>query len=341
MDDLILPEDIESLTVEAVRDLHATWTARITELRELDSRTITEAREMRRLVEEANAMSAIVNSVAGEEPALEELPEDAPIEEVVEEEAPVVEETSVEEVEALAHAAAIAAGSLVLPSGSTASETAPVARASFRASAGQQTMKANAELSVDALGEVFEDARRNALTSSDMPKTYLASVNRFREDGQRLSGMNGTAANTALISEMEQNPRTAAICGPLDVVRQIPDCVENGRPVRDMFRQIPADRGAFLFQRSVGLADVANGVGEWTDAQQAAIDPADPSTWKQCHALVCAPAITAEVDSIFRCLTTDVKQEFSNPEQVQNNINTLSAATDRLAEGLLLRKSVV
>lgn len=340
-EDLTLPEDIETLTVEALREMHGRWTARITELRELDSRTIAEAREMRRLVEEANQMSAVVNAVTGDEPALEDLPEDAP---VVEEE-PVVEEAApvIEEVPAPADATPIAAGvtaaELVLPgAGVPASEAPVVARAAFRASAGQQTVPSNAALSIEELGEVFEDARRNALSSREMPKTYLASVNRFAETPQRLSAQNGTAANTALINDMPQNPRTAAICGPLDVVRSIPDCVENGRPIRDLFRQIPADRGAFLFQRSVGLADVADGTGEWTDADQAAVDPSDPSTWKQCHALVCQPAITAEVDAIFRCLTTDVKQEFSNPEQVQNNINTLSAATDRLAEGLLLRQ---
>jgi len=342
-EELTLPEDLEALTVEAVRELHGNWTARISELRAQDSRTIAEAREMRRLVSEANQFVEIINSVSGDEPVVEDLPEETPVA-PVEPEAPlVVEDAPVEgeaEAEAVARAAGVSARDLSLPGAGQVppSEAPRVASATFRASAGQQTVPSNSELSIDALGDVFESARRNALNSTEMPKSYLASVNRFDPEGPRLSSQNGTAANTALIADLPQNPRTAAICGPLDVVRTIPDCIANGRPVRDIFRQVPADRGAFLFQRSVGLADVADGVGEWTDAQQVAVDPGNPATWKACHALVCSPPVTAQVDSIFRCLTTDVKQEFSNPEQVQNNINTLSAATDRLAEGLLLRQ---
>lgn len=341
-EELTLPEDLEALTPAELREMHASWLARISELRALDSRTIAQARELRRLVGEANEMAAIVLSVAGDEPEAEPLPDEAPAveaEPVVE--APEGEGVEAETVEAPeARAAAISAADLVLPgAGAVAASEAPVVvHAPFRASAAQQTMPSNAELSIESLGEVFEDARRNAESSRELPKTYLASVHRFRDDTPRLSGMNGTAANTALINEMPQNPRTAAICGPLDVVRSIPDCVENGRPVRDLFRQIPADRGAFQFQRSVGLADVADGIDEWTDANQAAVDPGDPLTWKACHALVCQAAITAQVVALSRCLTADVKQEFSNPEQVQNNINTLSAATDRAAEGLLLRQ---
>lgn len=358
-EDLTLPESLDALTPAELRELHSQFLARITALREQETLTVAEARELRSLVADANTLAETVNEVAQSAPELSDLAPEPPVvdpttDPVIPESqaaapegpdgAPPVVDPAAPPVDPAAHAAGVSAADLGQLPGAGAppsEENHPVGHAVFRASANQQTVAGGATLELDAIGEVFEDMRRTASGAREMPKSYVASVNRFREDlpeQMRLSGRNSTVANTELINNLPQQPQTAAICGPLDVVRTIPDCVENGRPVRDMFRQIPADRGAFLFQRSVGLADVADGVAEWTDAEQADIDEADPSTWKQCHALVCTDPITAEVDAAFRCLTVDVKQEFSNPEQVQNNISTLSAATDRLAEGMLLRK---
>ena len=342
MDPLEMPESLDSLTAPELRELHATWVARITELRGQEILTVAEARELRTITAEANTIAAAVNEAAEVTPDLDELAEDPPAEEEAPaelEEAPAEAEAPTE-VAPLAHAAGISVADLGgLPSGGAPSENShPVSQASFRASAGQQVQPAGSTLSLSQLGEIFEDARRTGMASRIMPKTVVASVSRFTEDAPRLSGHNGMTANTDLILNMPQQPQTAAICGPLDVVRTIPDCVDNGRPVRDLFRQIPADRGAFIFQRSVGLGDVGAGNGIWTDADAAALDPNDPTTWKQCLELVCADPITTEVDAIFRCMTADVKQEFSNPEQVQNNLNTLSASADRLAESVLLAK---
>lgn len=174
----------------------------------------------------------------------------------------------------------------------------------------------------------------------------VASIS-FRDplpDGQELSHLNSAAANTALIhaTPMPATPhgeppsRTAAICGPADIIREIPNCIGHGRPIRGIFRQVPSQHAAFQFLPSIGLASVEAGVVLWNDADQALVDESDPSTWKPCVPLVCGTPETTELKRIPSCLTVEVLQSFSTPEQVANWVDTIGAQTERVAEGALL-----
>lgn len=351
---LTLPEDLGAQTAAQLRELHVAFTARIAELRAQDSMTIADTRELRQLIGDANTLAQSINEATEVAPELSDVtPEPEPIDPVVDPAAdPVVDPaeggepaTSTDDAEAettvdpAAIAASISAGALHVNggTGTTASETAPAQLpAPFVASVGQHEFQAGAPLEFSEIGEMFVEARRAAKEATRDGKVVLMGVNRYAADKPMLSGTNGAIANTRLINELPQAPRSAAICGPLDIVRAIPNCVSMGRPVRDRFRQVPADRGAFQYIQSVGLGDVADAVSLWTDTDQSNVDPGDPSTWKGCHSLVCKSPTEVEVQAIPSCMLADKKQEFSSPEQVENNIATIAALTERTAEANLL-----
>ncbi len=348
LEELTLPDNLDQLSETQLRELHTDYVSRITELRDEEVLTVAQARELRRLVEEANTVGAVINEVAAPMPAVDDTNPARPEVPTVTAEAPV----SAEAVEAPAEisdevvpdelpqpvAASIRVNELDTPDGGPGSETPNIPGAVFTASASQADYTAGAELTIEDLGHLFESAGREQISGGNYQgKARLASIDRYVDGAPRLGS--DKYFNTQLINSLPQHdPKTAAICGPIDIVRPIPDCVDTGRYIRNMFRQVPAPRGAFQFMKSIGLADVSDAVTIWTDADQAAIDPNDQSTWKQCHALVCEPTITTQVEAIVACLTVETKQEFSAPEQVQNNINTIAALTDRVAEGELLRR---
>lgn len=339
---LTLPEDMTALTVPQLRELHGTFTARIAELRALEAMTVAQARELRDLVGSANTIAETINEASAVMPDAVDLPDDAPPVEIVPpvvegeggDAAPVVEgDEVVPTPEAIA--AGIAAGELDVSGGAAGQRpsegAAQLAPAAFVAAIGQHIASEGSDLSIEQVGAIFSRARDESrrVRAGEETKHPLFSVNRYgpTESFQKLSSQNGHVMNSRIISGLPQHARTAAICGPLDIVRAIPNCVENSRVVRGMFRNIPAERGAFQFLRSVGLADVDDGVpeGGWSDTDQDGVDPGDPSTWKPCHALECGDPVEVEVTAIPSCLTVDAKQEFSAPEQIENNIQTLSA----------------
>jgi hypothetical protein len=353
-DALQLPEDLGTLNETELRELHARWVSRIEELRSLETLSVDQAREVRRLVDEANQVAALVNELVTEAPSVADLaahpapaPEPTP-EPVAEapESTPEAAAEVVAEAEAAVQeasepvAASISVNELDLPQGDNApSERTGPEPAPFLASVGQADYQPYTSLTVDDLGNMFDRAQAERLApGSQGGKVILASVNRYVDGAPRLGS--DKRANTELINDLpqEHDPITAAICGPLDIVRPIPDCVNRSRIIRGLFRQVPAPRGAFQFMRSIGLADVDGGVTIWTDADQATVDEGDPATWKPCVDLVCSPTVETEVEAISTCMRADVKQEFSAPEQVQNWLNTLQALTDRVAEGELLSR---
>lgn len=363
-DALTLPADLGVFTRVQLRELHAEYSTRIAAINAIpiSDRTLAQARDLRRMVAEANLVAGAVADAQEVGPVLSDVPEEpaAPVEPAEPDAGAGGDggdggdgdaggaggdggDAGADGADALTPATMVAAVSAsdihVDGAGDQrSSEIAPAAiPAPFIASIGQQEIRSGSELSIEDIGEIMTEARRASLGDRrGLGKDRLFSLDRYRAGAQRLNPLNNALVNTALLATPQNDPRTAAICGPADIVRTIPNCVQNSRVIRDAFRQIPAERGRFQFLRSVGLADVDDGVAIWTDVDQAAVDPDVAATWKPCHTLVCADPIVAEVQAISSCLTVDTKQEFSAPEQIANNIQTLSAVVDRVAEGHLL-----
>src|SRR6478609_8109445 len=134
-------------------------------------------------------------------------------------------------------------------------------------------------------------------------------------------------------------------CAPLTARYELFDCGgSSARPVRDSLASFRADRGGIRFFAPPALADINDGVGFWTCADDAAIDPSDepgsgtniPANWKQCARIQCPPEQTAEIQAVTLCLTFGVLQSRVFPELAVANNKLAMVAHARIAESALL-----
>lgn len=201
------------------------------------------------------------------------------------------------------------------------------------------------EMSMSQFGSALDRVKRGG------GRTVVASLAPFDEMTEGsipalLSNDNGATRNTALMREAQDawrarrqgDVRAAAICEPLDVIRQIPDAFVTAEPVRDIFPSRPAGRLGFTFVPSVVLSDVWGGTGLWDDTDQGSVDPDVSSTWKECLDVDCPTPETITADAVTACLTWDLTTEMSNPEYVANLLNALNAARARRKEGRILQR---
>lgn len=158
--------------------------------------------------------------------------------------------------------------------------------------------------------------------NTEIIKTFLA------DHGARVAAARSGGAHTA----------AAPWCEPFDIIRAIPDCVDKSTPFRDSLPFIPMGHGGFQFNTGISLAGVAGAVDIWTPADQAAINPADPDTWKRCIPIVCPgdpPTITLD-DWITACLEWQVGTDLNNPERVRDYFSKLEALRARVTEQYLM-----
>lgn len=175
----------------------------------------------------------------------------------------------------------------------------------------------------------------------------IATVQQF-EDGTPSLRAGQAASNTELIfagSEKRRAARTAAAmeCGPNARVEAIPTCFIADRPVASMFsNRWQLETMRYEFYRGISLSQIAapTGVQEVSSAFQAAIDPDDPSTWKQCARLDCddIETVIEQGWAVWSCLILNEFQNMTIIPIAENRINALAAQTARLADSLLLRK---
>lgn len=163
-----------------------------------------------------------------------------------------------------------------------------------------------------------------------------------------LSMDNSTTHNDRLIREAtedwrslrrgEQPVRTAAICEPFDIIREIPSAFTAEDRVGPIFPSRPASRLGFQFTPSGHLSDVAAGSTIWDDdTDQAGVDPTDASTWKPIVDLTCPTAQPVEIEYVTAALRFDNTLEASNPERVANMMAALMAVKSRNEEARLLQ----
>jgi hypothetical protein len=73
----------------------------------------------------------------------------------------------------------------------------------------------------------------------------------------------------------------------------------------------------------------------WTCAQDEAVDPEDPDTWKSCVAIECEDSEPTLVEPIFKCLTIGTFQQKFAPEQWEAILFQTDKLAARLAEARL------
>lgn len=175
---------------------------------------------------------------------------------------------------------------------------------------------------------------------SAVSATVIASLGGYEQFAgqiEMLSMSQGTYANSRMIRDAIARRRTnrtvtAALCDPLEIIREIPDCGVDNRPFRDVFTQLPMARGGFTYTPGI---DVDAQI--WTEADQAGVDPNDPDTWKNCSLIACSPSETVKAVEAVGCITFDDTTEWSNPELVAQAWNRSRVKMARASEVQLLR----
>lgn len=169
---------------------------------------------------------------------------------------------------------------------------------------------------------------------------------------ERLDGTGGSPDRGILdLQARHAEALLAAFCGPGELNRDQRVAVNTTRPVAAALAQanspIAIGLGTHEFFRAIGLANLhahyaANpsapkGLGIWNSVNQDAVDVADPTTWKGCFTLPACPT-TVQVAAYFlwRCMTVNIEDQMSRPQQIQNYTLLMEAMLARTAEGALL-----
>lgn len=315
-------------THAARREAGVTGTAQLDELRAIRDRQNAIAGELTRRRDEASQVAEQLAAMDAEQPA------------------PLPEVPAMASVSAAAVAAARGSQPLVAQRPSTpASPPRPVVP--MLASAAGEGVAAGDEITMAQLGQLFhryENAKAPVILAS-LPAFEDGTV---VERGDMLHSDNGANRNDAIIEQAVADwrarragtaPRamTAAICDPLDIIREIPDAFDASEPVAAIFPSRPAGRLGYQFTPSLILADIAAGVTLWDEADQAAVNVADSGTWKPCVVVTCPSVQTVRAEAVPGCLSFDNTTEMSNPARITNATNALNAVRARTKEGRLLQ----
>lgn len=203
----------------------------------------------------------------------------------------------------------------------------------------RQTLSINGEEAPDASWQKLGDAfAKHAKMGIRGGRTTLATL---RTDyAVTLSGKRGE--NTRILDELAREAGNPAIvaaggcCTLAEPIRDIPMLATLGTPIADALPTVGATAGAVTFFPPVCLPQ--EGVATWTCEQDAAVDEADPATWKECVEVDCDEADDVVLDAIYKCLTIgNFNQRFA-PERWEAILHAAAAAQARLSEQTLFSK---
>lgn len=370
--------DIASMTEEQLRAHHAELSAQIDELSQ-GPLTPALAAQINELRSERNEVVEAVNSLvtftpvedaelATPAPTTEETeaPEAAATEDttITSEETAVSDETTPapeapEAVEVAEQLVEAGAPELAMAA-SAGRPTTPAVPAierpavAYVAAAGQRAYQQGEELDWSSMARAF-DSIRNLRPGPDgvQARAVVAGLPAFEDTPglpvEMLTIDNTTVQNDRLIAASveawraerngEGTAHTAAICTPLDIIREIPTCGETDTRFTDLFPQRPIGRLGFTFTRGSAIADVDDAITLIDiDDFEAALDEGDPSTWKPCIPIDCATPTTVTAEELVTCVTVQDSTEMSSPERVQEFLHKVRVQRARRREQIQLTR---
>lgn len=228
-------------------------------------------------------------------------------------------------------------------------------RVAFTAGAGQNIFTQGAEIGIGELGRAFESKKNLRPTPDGRPVQAVVAGLRAFEDTEELpvpvlSHRNNVTTNDAIIAEAvaawrEKREaqragvplaRTAAICDPLDIIREIPEVGVTDTPFASLFPQRPIGRLGFTYTPAASVTDTDEAIAVWTEADQDDVDPDDSSTWKPCVDIACSVPTEVKAVELTTCVTVDSFVEISSPERVREFLHLLGVQRARRREQHLL-----
>jgi hypothetical protein len=368
--------DIASMTEEQLREHYAALTEHIDQMSQ-GPLTPALAYEINELRLERNAAAEAVNSLvtftpvddaplAPVAPTAEETeaPEAAATEDTTtttDKETAVSDESTPAADEAIAAAEAVIEGAApeLAVTASAGRPTAPGVPAdrptvAYVAAAGQRAYQQGEELDWNSMARAF-DSIRNLKPGTDgtQARAVVASLPSFEDTPglavEMLTIDNTTVQNDRLIQASvdawraerngEGTAHTAAICTPLDIIREIPTCGETDTRFTDLFPQRPIGRLGFTYTRGSAIADVDDAItlidiGTF----EGALDEGDPETWKPCIPIDCATPTTVTAEELVTCVTVQDSTQMSSPERVQEFLHKVRVQRARRREQIQLTR---
>lgn len=150
------------------------------------------------------------------------------------------------------------------------------------------------------------------------------------------------SGNTRLVESLLGVDAVAAsggCCSLAEPIRDNPVYSSQYRPIRDALPTLGAETaGAVETFPPVCLP--SSGAALWTCEEDAAVDPNDDTTWKQCLEIECEDSIRTNVEAIYACLTIGNFQHRFAPEQWAAWLQAVAAFQARIAEVSLFNKMV-
>lgn len=187
----------------------------------------------------------------------------------------------------------------------------------------------------DALTAAFI-AKANALnnTSTDGRQDVLRVTYEYPED-RVLSGSDAAGNQAKLRAVRETEALTAAgLCLPLEVRYDIDTVGVTDRPVKAALSGFTTERGGIQYRAPFDALAMAEGLGTWTQAD----DAADPLVPKTCLAVVCPGVLEASIYSTYLCLEFPNMGARFDPQWVRATTESAMVAHARFAENQLLSR---
>ena len=330
--------DLDSATADQILDRRNTLTG---EAAALDTDTVAGRRRHNEIAAEVAALDEGLTLIQGDTPVIGEAPTPEPAD------TPVAD-GAVEVTEPVADTDVVVAAGVTGTVTETPIPAVPARRESvwtaatesrgengFRVAAGagldSPSLSGLVRTSLNSLGPVLSGPRDSRVVAQ-----RALTDNRFelRDTDQ---GHNDRVIAEAQAAHLGSLPATlssriAASCCWTEQIADVNSCGTPTTPFADLFPSLTGVNEACTYRFTpavTALSDVGAGGGvladqvvQWTAAQQAAVDPNDPTTWKPCATVLCADHCEVSIDDpLVLCLDTDTLTRFSRPQREAAVVN--------------------
>lgn len=206
-----------------------------------------------------------------------------------------------------------------------------------------------------SIGSRLDQIHRSGfLPQQDGQKLHVAGASYMDRFGDRV--FTGDAdENTAILDRLAADARnignlpnreavlaSGGVCAIYPMDYTFETIGSQDRPVRAALPSGGAPRGGVRFYKPplYDASIYSQGVRQWTYANDAAVDPADDTTWKPCIEFDCGVDDTAELYAVTQCAEISNLRAKFNPENVAANLYYLGVAHSSLGDSLLLNTMV-
>ena len=203
-------------------------------------------------------------------------------------------------------------------------------------------ISAGQQFTDETLARAFADKAHALGGPSSVGRHDVARIEFSYPEDRVLDASNSAEFNTeklTLARDGQQEALVAAgggLCQPLQVMYDIKTVGVTNRPVRDSLVNFNVARGGLQYRQPFDALAMASGLGIWTQTMDRAVDPATPSTLKNCLAVDCPGTVTASIYSTYLCLQFANMTARFDPEWVRATTQSSLVAWARFAENQLL-----